>query len=743
MPLTRLEWAQWMGAKGIGVFIIRPGTKNPLHGYSWYSRQSQDPKEIAEMFTATPGCNFGVYPGENYVVIDLDVGPGKDGIKVFEEICAENGIDNFELEIDTLMVKTPRKGIHLYFRAPFATGIANDFPDGIDVRGVNGYVVGPGSELPEGGYELVDPNADITELPAWLEDYVRPPGHRDPKHDIPLVDLDLEENVVHALNWLQTREPAIEGQHGDDWTLQTIQFLRDFGLSQGKMMEVLNSGWNQNCDPPWGDTELERKIDNAWRYGQNRPGIKSPSYRAHLINMGAGSGLWDKYLTPEAKAELFNPTKHLRLVAGTDVDDEVPTDVDDDDVDPITGEAADEFPYFDVNDFAVRGSVREYVVQNWLLAHGITHMIAKRGTGKSTVALDMAFHIACDMEWCHHKIMPGWKVLYICGEDDVGMELNVRAWMAEHNIDKIEPGRFRVAADVIKLTEERKLNLRLREIIQWAEGERVVVFLDTWQRATSGWSKNDQESMERAVENAELIAKYLKGPLVSLVHPPKDGRMTVVGSGIQEDTSSGLYHLEEHGSDGVRLKIDRIKGAGHGKYLIFSMKQIELDNVDAFGKPLTGLVAVNKGGDMTADSVTERDRFEREKRAWGAMVRGVSLAEMEYADLPDVGKLNVQNIAKFMETISNNYGEDTEIGLDCTDFGDRFCCELVDFTKGGVRGLTFSKVRDRLGELFVKVEVSPSVVTGDGKYLITCSADPNSKAKNPQKQFRVRLNTPD
>lgn len=735
---TRLEWAQWMGAKGFGVFVVIPGTKDPLDGYSWYSRQSQDPDEIAKLFAKKPNCNYGVYPGEGYVVIDLDTGPGKDGIKAFNDICAENGLDGF-LDIDTMMVNTPSGGVHLYFKAPFATGIANDFPDGIDVRGVNGYVVGPGSELPNGEYELCA--AEIADLPTWLEEYTRPPGHRDPKHDVPLIDLDLEENIVHALNWLQTREPAIQGEHGDDWTLQTIQFLRDFGLSPGKMHEVMNLGWNQNCDPPWGDNELERKIDNAWRYGQNRPGIKAPSYRAHLVNMGAGGGLWKDYLTPESVAELFNPTKHLRLVV--DNDDGIPTDVEDDDIDPVTGEAADEFPYYDVNDFAVRGSVREYIVQNWLLAHGITHMIAKRGTGKSTVALDLAFHIACDMEWCNHKIMPGWKVLYICGEDDVGMELNVRAWMAEHDVKKIEPGRFRVAADIIKLTEERKLHLRLREIIQWADGERVVVILDTWQRATSGWSKNDQQDMERAVENAELIAKHLRGPMISLVHPPKDGRMTVVGSGIQEDTSSGLYHLEEHGNGAVRLKIDRIKGPGYGKYLIFTLKQVELDKLDAFGKPLTGLVAMNKGGDMTEDSVTEKDRLDREMRGYAAMIRGVGLAGMEYPDLPAVGKLNVKNIAEFMGTISQNYGDDTPLGLDCTDFGDRFCCELVDFAKGGVRGLTFGKVRDRLTELYTKHENPPPIVTGDGKWLMLCGADPNSKAKNPQKTFKIKPNTPD
>jgi len=79
MTRSRLEWAQWMGSKGFGVFIVRPGTKKPIDGYSWYSRQSSDPDRIAELFAATPDCNYAVFPGEEYVVIDLDIDPEKIG----------------------------------------------------------------------------------------------------------------------------------------------------------------------------------------------------------------------------------------------------------------------------------------------------------------------------------------------------------------------------------------------------------------------------------------------------------------------------------------------------------------------------------------------------------------------------------------------------------------------------------------------------------------------------------------
>src|SRR3546814_11030294 len=104
----------------------------------------------------------------------------------------------------------------------------------------------------------------------------------------------------------------------------------------------------------------------------------------------------------------------------------------------------------------------------------------------------------------------------------------------KHNNVRPDRNRFLVANDIIKLTDDVRLVARVKEMADWAAGSPCVVILDTWQRATAGWSKNDQEQMEKAVARAEWLAKTLKGPMLSCVHPPKDGRLTVVGSGVPE-----------------------------------------------------------------------------------------------------------------------------------------------------------------------------------------------------------------
>lgn len=739
MARTRLEWAQWMAEKGISVFIVEPNSKRPLDGYSWYLRQSTSADVIDGWFDQIPNCNYGLHLGEKYVVIDLDVKPDANGVKEFEELCAEHGVEDFLLQFDTLIVRTPGGGFHLYFEAPFPCGLANDFAKGIDVRGATGYVVGPGSADSRGEWELIN-DAEIAPLPDFLADYIRPPGHKDPNHDVPVIDLDLDENVQYALDWLKEREPAVQGQNGDDHTYETVQFLRDFGLSEGKIFEVLNSGWNQRCDPPWGDDELDAKIRNAWAYGQNRPGVKSPTWKAQRVVLAHGQGIWADHLTDEAKAEMFHPTAHLRLAVDNTrhpEDDEIPEDVEDDEVDPVTGETASSFPWADVLDFMKKDAVREYVIYNWLLAHGVTHMIAKRGTGKSTVALNMAFHIACDMDWCGIPTQPGWKVIYICGEDDVGMRLNCRAWV-KHYGQMPDPSRFLVAEDIIKLTDPQRLVMRVREMVEWAGNKPTVVILDTWQRATSGWAKNDQEDMEKAVENAEFVAKHLRGPLLSCVHPPKDGRMTVVGSGVQEDTSAGIYHLEAK-SDGVRLFIDRIKGPGRGRWMNFQLKNVELEGLDKFGHPLNGLVAVKTGGSEDDDTVEQVDKREREMRAWATAIRGCNRYPAEVSIYDPLPSLNVKNVAEFLMKIIEDSADDTsEAHFEAQAFIGQYLEPLTAFIDGGLRTLTFKKISDRLYEFFHHPKVPPEVTTTDGYWrmkYVPKAKNVNKTSKNPQKVF--------
>ena len=277
---TRLERVQWLVSehKGLVAFEVEAGSKRPKGGSSWYLRQTNSPDQLAAWAEETPDANFGIHLGPHHVVIDLDLKHGINGIAEFTKICAENGIDDFQLEIQTLMVRTPGGGYHLYFKTPFPVANTNRFPDGIDVRGAVGYVVSPGSQDSRGEWEVVDESMPIMNCPEWLLPYLKEPGKKDANHHVPMVELDLPVNIAQAREWLETAKTATEGDGGDDHTYDVCCTLKDFGISEAEALNVLEeSGWNQRCSPPWDAGALEVKIANSYEYGQNRPGIRADS----------------------------------------------------------------------------------------------------------------------------------------------------------------------------------------------------------------------------------------------------------------------------------------------------------------------------------------------------------------------------------------------------------------------------------------------------------------------------------
>jgi len=90
---------------------------------------------------------------QGMVVIDCDVKDGKNGVAAFHSFCAAHHIDLSS----AFVVETPSTGLHFYFRTETHFGNSSgSLPAGIDVRGLGGYVIGPGATLPGGrSYRII------------------------------------------------------------------------------------------------------------------------------------------------------------------------------------------------------------------------------------------------------------------------------------------------------------------------------------------------------------------------------------------------------------------------------------------------------------------------------------------------------------------------------------------------------------------------------------------------------------
>lgn len=265
MREAALAWA----SRGFKVFPIVAGTKMPLVA-DFPAVATADPDQVRTLWSDPVldwplAHNVGVLTGGRLIVLDVDTKRGKPGLASHAAL---------NLDVETLKVRTPSGGFHLYFDADREIANSADHPGpGLDIRGHHGYVLAPGS-ITETGTYTVDHDAPVAAAPAAFLARLAAPRERS---DViaPATDLDSDQAVERAREFLQSRAPAVEGAGGDDWTYRTACIVKDFGLSASMALDVM-AEWNDGCSPPWDLDELAGKVENAFAYGLSAAGSQSP-----------------------------------------------------------------------------------------------------------------------------------------------------------------------------------------------------------------------------------------------------------------------------------------------------------------------------------------------------------------------------------------------------------------------------------------------------------------------------------
>ncbi|MEU6945691.1 bifunctional DNA primase/polymerase [Streptomyces sp. NPDC046316] len=181
-------------SRGWPVFPLRPRDKRPA-GHPEANcpgagrcadghlvpeqRATTDPNLIRAAWEHKP-YNVGIATGPSgLLVVDLDTLKPKDeegtpdGATSFKALCERAG----QAVPATYRVRTASGGEHLYFTAPAGVRLrstAGTLARKVDTRGWGGYVVAPGSIVPNGPYAVVDARP-VADLPAWLLEALTPP----------------------------------------------------------------------------------------------------------------------------------------------------------------------------------------------------------------------------------------------------------------------------------------------------------------------------------------------------------------------------------------------------------------------------------------------------------------------------------------------------------------------------------------------------------------------------------------
>jgi hypothetical protein len=136
-----------LGEHGIATFPCRPDTRKPL--IKWGSLSTTDAQIIATLWdrypTALPAIDLRK---SGLIVLDGDRHHAEvDGVEALRTLVRQHRVEMRLVPI----AHTPRNGVHLYFGNTAELGCRKgDIPPGIDVKGSGGFVLAPGTTLPDG-----------------------------------------------------------------------------------------------------------------------------------------------------------------------------------------------------------------------------------------------------------------------------------------------------------------------------------------------------------------------------------------------------------------------------------------------------------------------------------------------------------------------------------------------------------------------------------------------------------------
>ena len=273
--MSILDSALALADKGFYIFPLMQNSKKPVV-QDFENVATRDHKKIREWWARNTCFNIGIYTGkyngegESLVGIDVD----NKGDKKGNETLLMLELQGLEMP-KTFEQITPTEGRHLVYRSkePVANGV-NTLGPGLDVRGKGGYLVGSGSILDGKVYYHLD--FEVALITDELLSRFRKAKDKKEISYTP-VEIDSKKAMDRSIYYLQKDAPlALQGDGGDHTTFKVACTLKDHGLAPQEAFHLMAEHWNERCQPPWDLNELQTKVENAFRYGQEPPGVKNP-----------------------------------------------------------------------------------------------------------------------------------------------------------------------------------------------------------------------------------------------------------------------------------------------------------------------------------------------------------------------------------------------------------------------------------------------------------------------------------
>lgn len=198
----------------------------------------------------------------------------------------------------------------------------------------------------------------------------------------------------------------------------------------------------------------------------------------------------------------------------------------------------------------------EWTVEGVVPSRSLGLFYGSPGVGKTFVAMDLAFSIATDTDWCGRTVTPG-AVVYVIAEGITGLKQRVKAWKHAQGIDRVQ--RIYFVTEKVQLAEQGEVSRFIGDLKEQIQEPIALVIFDTLARCFVGGEENSAKEMGVLVDSAERIRKELDAAVMLVHHTTKKGQGERGSSALRGATDTMLSL--QSGSGDIILRCEKQKDA--------------------------------------------------------------------------------------------------------------------------------------------------------------------------------------
>jgi hypothetical protein len=209
------------------------------------------------------------------------------------------------------------------------------------------------------------------------------------------------------------------------------------------------------------------------------------------------------------------------------------------------------------------------------------------GSGKTFVALDLAFSVARGIAWRDRRTTRG-RVAIIAAEGGAGIGKRGEAYARYHdfNLQGVDVHVITAAPNFLDSDDVSEVIAELNNI-----GPVDLVIVDTFAQVTPGANENTSEDVGRALANLKLLHEATRAMNLVVAHAGKDLSKGVRGWSGLKAAADVQIEVVRH-EDGTReIIIEKMKDGEDGIRWAFRLEVVEV-GIDYDGDIITSCVAV-------------------------------------------------------------------------------------------------------------------------------------------------------